>query len=96
MTGTRRPARLKKVPTNRGGRALLAHIRSTGDSIPVWCEKHGFDRIRIQNAINKGSPRHNIPFAIEIRNATNGEVESDWWAEELPAEPSTGTHGGGE
>jgi hypothetical protein len=71
-----------------GAEKLLRHIRATGLSIPKWCEAKGLDRLKVQKAINGGSARFDVDFALAIERATEGDVTVPDWAAGSQEEPA--------
>lgn len=66
---------MSEIRVTEGGRALLAEIRASGMSVPVWCEKHGLDRIQVQRVINgERWQRITVDFAHSIERASEGRV----------------------
>jgi hypothetical protein len=59
-----------------GGRALLAHIRKSGVSIPAWCEANGLDRFLVQKLIHGTVFRVSVNLAFAVEKATRGKVKA--------------------
>jgi hypothetical protein len=75
-----------------GARLLRAHIRASGDSIPVWCERFGLDRIQVQRVLNgERWQRISVDFAHSVEVATSGAVPFGSWLSRLaqPVEPGS-------
>jgi hypothetical protein len=66
-------------PTLEGARLLRNHLRKTGQSVPVFCERHKLDRIQVQRYL-RGERRYApVDFAYEIQTATGGDVPWYTW-----------------
>jgi hypothetical protein len=65
---------MAEAMVTEGGRKLLAHIRAKGRNIPLWCEKHGLDRIQVARVINGGAWKQvSVNFAAKVCRAANSE-----------------------
>lgn len=73
-----------------GGRLLLLHIRASEErSIPVWCAKHGIDRLRVQKVINGDIwQRIGVDFAVAVERATGGAIKPEMFLAETAAATS--------
>ena len=59
---------------------LLKWIRRRYGSIPKFCTAHELDRIQVQRAIRGEIQRITVDFALDIQDATDGEVHAELWA----------------
>jgi hypothetical protein len=58
----------------KGGRKLIAHIRSEKTNIEKWCERHGFDRVGVTRLMNGDYwKRTTVDIAFELCRAANSE-----------------------
>ncbi len=77
-------ASMTKMLEQAGGRRpgaykLLPYIREHYHSIPAFCEAHGLDRQRVQNAIHGKTRYLDVDFSAGIEKATKGYiVHADW------------------
>ena len=62
-----------------GARSLRDYIDRLGISVPAFCEKHGLDRITVQNILNGERKRISVDFAELIERATDGAVGWRLW-----------------
>jgi hypothetical protein len=68
------------LPTITDGAVLFRrYLNRHETNIPLFCAKHGIDRVRTQRAMS----RHSVSaeFATLIQRATNGEVPASAWGE---------------
>jgi hypothetical protein len=75
-----------------GARLLRLYLAKTQQSVPVFCEIHGFDRVQVQRYLRGERARISVDFAYGVEHATSGQVPWYSWRSETrrPAERMTG------
>jgi len=59
-----------------GGKELRKYLDAVGISVPVFCERHGLDRIMVQRVLTGVRwQRISVDFAHAIEKATDGRVK---------------------
>lgn len=67
-------------PVTEGARKLREYLDKIGESVPVFCEKHGLRRYEVEGALRGDSTRFSVDFALSIWLATNRKVGVSLWA----------------
>lgn len=63
-----------------GARDLRAYLTEIEQSVPDFCEEHGFDRIHVQRVLlGERWRRITVDFAFDIQVATKGRIDWTRW-----------------
>lgn len=63
-----------------GARDLRAYLTEIDQSVPDFCEMHGFDRIQVQRVLIGDRWRYiTVDFAFAIQTATGGRIAWTRW-----------------